>query len=183
MSVLCLHRSALCHSGMPAAVTLATISPLVPQPAHPLPYSLSVAVFLHVPSCPSTLTLLPSLQLLKHGFSAPTYIQAQAWPIAVEGRDLVAIASTGSGKTAGFLLPAFLHIRAQQRALQQHQEQAGVVQQPQQQRGGGRWSKWSSGRGWGVQQPPVALVLAPTRELAQQTQQEAERLGPNITTA
>lgn len=51
------------------------------------------------------------LQMLKHGYTAPTFIQAQAWPIAVQGRDLVAIASTGSGKTAGFLLPAFLHIQ------------------------------------------------------------------------
>jgi ATP-dependent RNA helicase DDX5/DBP2 len=49
--------------------------------------------------------------MLKHGYTAPTFIQAQAWPIAVQGRDLVAIASTGSGKTAGFLLPAFLHIQ------------------------------------------------------------------------
>lgn len=34
-------------------------------------------------------------QLTRHGFTAPTFIQAQAWPIAFEGRDLVAIASTG----------------------------------------------------------------------------------------
>jgi len=120
-------------------------------------------------------------QLLRHGFTAPTFIQAQAWPIAFEGRDLVAIASTGSGKTAGFLLPAFLHIKQQQALLQQQQGSSGMGQQQQQQqqrgRGGRSWSKWNQPGAWGQMQPPVALVLAPTRELAQQTQQEAERLG------
>lgn len=126
-----------------------------------------------------------SLQLLKHGFTAPTFIQAQAWPIAFEGRDLVAIASTGSGKTAGFLLPAFLHIRAQQLLQEQHAQQTGKgsKQQQQQGRGGKGWSRWNDAQAWGSEQLPVALVLAPTRELAQQTQQEAERLGSRIKTA
>jgi ATP-dependent RNA helicase DDX5/DBP2 len=53
-----------------------------------------------------------SLQIRRAGFSAPTPIQAQAWPIALSGRDLVAIAKTGSGKTCGFLLPGMLHIQA-----------------------------------------------------------------------
>jgi ATP-dependent RNA helicase DDX5/DBP2 len=120
------------------------------------------------------------LQLTRHGFTAPTFIQAQAWPIAFEGRDLVAIASTGSGKTAGFLLPAFLHIHAQRKLQQQHQEQMGVPSGAASSRRGG--SRWNKAQGWGPAQPPVALVLAPTRELAQQTQQEAERLGNNIGT-
>jgi ATP-dependent RNA helicase DDX5/DBP2 len=51
-------------------------------------------------------------QIRKAGFPAPTPIQAQAWPIAMSGRDLVAIAKTGSGKTCGFLLPGMLHIQA-----------------------------------------------------------------------
>ena len=50
-------------------------------------------------------------QIRRAGFSAPTPIQAQAWPIAMSGRDLVAIAKTGSGKTCGFLLPGMLHIQ------------------------------------------------------------------------
>mmetsp|Transcript_23284 Transcript_23284/g.55003 ORF Transcript_23284/g.55003 Transcript_23284/m.55003 type:complete len:473 (-) Transcript_23284:52-1470(-) len=41
------------------------------------------------------------------GFAAPSPIQAQSWPIAVQGSDLVAVAKTGSGKTLAFLLPAF----------------------------------------------------------------------------
>ena len=43
---------------------------------------------------------------LEASFSAPTPIQAQAWPIALAGDDLIAVAKTGSGKTLGFLLPA-----------------------------------------------------------------------------
>lgn len=35
----------------------------------------------------------------KFGFSEPTSIQAQGWPIAMSGRDMVGIAQTGSGKT------------------------------------------------------------------------------------
>jgi ATP-dependent RNA helicase DDX5/DBP2 len=46
------------------------------------------------------------------GFTSPTAIQAQAWSIAMSGRDLVAIAKTGSGKTCGFILPGIMHIKA-----------------------------------------------------------------------
>ncbi|XP_010940175.2 ATP-dependent RNA helicase-like protein DB10 [Elaeis guineensis] len=45
------------------------------------------------------------------GFSAPTPIQAQSWPIALNSRDIVAIAKTGSGKTLGYLIPGFIHLK------------------------------------------------------------------------
>ncbi|CAN6993060.1 unnamed protein product [Brassica rapa subsp. trilocularis] len=50
-------------------------------------------------------------EVLSAGFSAPTPIQAQSWPIAMQGRDIVAIAKTGSGKTLGYLIPAFMHLQ------------------------------------------------------------------------
>mmetsp|Transcript_111823 Transcript_111823/g.215353 ORF Transcript_111823/g.215353 Transcript_111823/m.215353 type:complete len:981 (+) Transcript_111823:18-2960(+) len=40
------------------------------------------------------------------GYQEPSPIQAQAWPIVLAQRDIIAIARTGSGKTCGFLLPA-----------------------------------------------------------------------------
>ena len=52
-------------------------------------------------------------EIRKLGFPAPTAIQSQAWPIALSGRDLVAIAETGSGKTLGFAIPGMVHIKAQ----------------------------------------------------------------------
>ena len=47
--------------------------------------------------------LLKSIREL--GFTRPTPIQAEAIPPGLAGRDLIACAMTGSGKTAAFLLP------------------------------------------------------------------------------
>jgi ATP-dependent RNA helicase RhlE len=55
----------------------------------------------------SELALLPELQkaLADQGYTTPTPIQAQAIPPLLEGRDLLGIAQTGTGKTAAFTLP------------------------------------------------------------------------------
>ncbi|XP_024977694.1 DEAD-box ATP-dependent RNA helicase 46-like isoform X1 [Cynara cardunculus var. scolymus] len=50
-------------------------------------------------------------EVLQAGFSAPTPIQAQSWPVALQSRDIVAIAKTGSGKTLGYLIPGFIHLK------------------------------------------------------------------------
>eukprot|EP00727_Mastigamoeba_balamuthi_P005049 m51a1_g14542 putative chromodomain-helicase-dna-binding protein 5 (2510) ;mRNA; f:962099-971640 len=47
------------------------------------------------------------------GFETPTPIQAQAWPYALSGRNVVGVAQTGSGKTLAYLLPAVVHVNAQ----------------------------------------------------------------------
>lgn len=44
------------------------------------------------------------------GHTTPTPIQAQAIPPALDGRDVMGIAQTGTGKTAGFTLPTLTHI-------------------------------------------------------------------------
>ncbi|KAJ3050986.1 ATP-dependent RNA helicase dbp2 [Rhizophlyctis rosea] len=79
------------------------------------------------------------------GFTKPTPIQAQGWPMALSGRDLVGIAETGSGKTLAYVLPGIVHINAQ----------------PLLKPGDG----------------PIVLILAPTRELAVQIQQECDKFG------
>jgi len=49
-------------------------------------------------------------QISAAGFSKPSQIQAYAWPIALQGHDVIGVAKTGSGKTIAFLFPAFMHI-------------------------------------------------------------------------
>ncbi|HEX6002114.1 MAG TPA: DEAD/DEAH box helicase [Hyphomicrobiaceae bacterium] len=46
------------------------------------------------------------------GYTQPTPIQSQAIPIAVTGRDVLGIAQTGTGKTAGFVLPMLARLEA-----------------------------------------------------------------------
>ena len=78
------------------------------------------------------------------GFTAPTPIQAQCWPILSAGRDIVGIAETGSGKTLGFLLPAVWKILNDKNIKDLNK--------------------------------PRILVVAPTRELAMQTNVVADEM-------
>ncbi|XP_005182853.1 ATP-dependent RNA helicase p62 [Musca domestica] len=87
-------------------------------------------------------------EIRRQRYNQPTPIQAQSWPIAMSGKNLVGIAMTGSGKTLAFILPAIVHIN----------------HQPPIQPGDG----------------PIALVLAPTRELAQQIQTVANDFGSTV---
>lgn len=45
--------------------------------------------------------------------AVPFPAQAQAWPCALSGMDLIVVAPTGSGKTLAYLLPALVHVMAQ----------------------------------------------------------------------
>ncbi|XP_016119802.1 probable ATP-dependent RNA helicase DDX59, partial [Sinocyclocheilus grahami] len=49
------------------------------------------------------------LNLKKAGYEAPTPIQMQMLPVGLNGRDVIASADTGSGKTVAFLLPVVMH--------------------------------------------------------------------------
>lgn len=51
--------------------------------------------------------------ITKQNWQAPTAIQAQGWPMALSGQNVVGIAQTGSGKTLSFILPAIVHINHQ----------------------------------------------------------------------
>ena len=75
------------------------------------------------------------------GFLNPTPIQAMAIPTIMEGRDLIACAQTGTGKTGAYLLPVLNSIS------KTHKHHTS------------------------------ALILAPTRELAQQIDQQVEGLA------
>ncbi|WP_295878315.1 DEAD/DEAH box helicase [uncultured Thiohalocapsa sp.] len=70
----------------------------------------------------ASLDLAEPLQrgIAKAGFAAPTPVQAAVIPAALEGRDLMAAAATGSGKTAAFLLPVM------QRLLESPAPRAGT---------------------------------------------------------
>ncbi len=85
----------------------------------------------------STLGLSP--ELISHsGYSEPTPVQREAIPLLLEGRDLLACAQTGTGKTGAFALP--------------------LVEKLLQSDPSGRDNKQANA--------PTALVLTPTRELA-----------------
>jgi ATP-dependent RNA helicase RhlE len=75
------------------------------------------------------------------GYIEPTPIQAQALPPALEGRDLLGLAQTGTGKTAAFVLPILQRLADGPR---------GKLR---------------------------ALILSPTRELAEQTHDAIRTLG------
>ncbi|XP_065849994.1 DEAD-box ATP-dependent RNA helicase 52C-like [Euphorbia lathyris] len=85
----------------------------------------------------------------------PTPIQRHAIPIAVAGRDLMACAQTGSGKTAAFCFP-IIH---------------GILR--------GQFKTAGSGRGRNRVACPTALILSPTRELSCQIHDEAHKFAYN----
>lgn len=71
----------------------------------------------------------------KKGYDTPSSIQDQAIPHVIDGKDVIGLANTGTGKTAAFLLP--------------------IIE-----------------RQTGISLKPSVLIIAPTRELAQQIDEE-----------
>lgn len=93
----------------------------------------------------------------KVGYTEPSPVQRAAIPIALQNRDLIGVAVTGSGKTAAFLLPLLVYI-AELPRLDEFE--------------------------WRRNDGPYSIILAPTRELAQQIEIEAKKfstpLGFNV---
>nr|XP_006814070.1 PREDICTED: probable ATP-dependent RNA helicase DDX23-like [Saccoglossus kowalevskii] len=83
------------------------------------------------------------------GYKEPTPIQRQAIPIGLQNRDVIGVAETGSGKTAAFLIPLLVWISSLPKIARQED----------------------------VDQGPYAVILAPTRELAQQIEAETINFG------
>ncbi len=89
-------------------------------------------------------------------YETATEVQQQAVPPAIAGRDLMVASSTGSGKTASFMIPAL------QRVLASRQDP--------------EVAKRDRRRNYG----PRVLVLAPTRELAMQVAKAASTYGRHV---
>jgi ATP-dependent RNA helicase DDX3X len=85
-------------------------------------------------------------------YNAPTPIQAHAIPVALQHRDLMCCAQTGSGKTCAFILPLVATLAPKGVARTRSQQFVGSAA------------------------APIAAILAPTRELAIQIHNEALRL-------
>ena len=66
----------------------------------------------------SALGLAPELlrAVAAQGYTAPTPVQREAIPLVLAGRDLLAGAQTGTGKTAAFVLPMLQRLAASERA-------------------------------------------------------------------
>ena len=86
-------------------------------------------------------------------FTQPSAIQAQCWGPLLAGRDVIGIASTGSGKTMAFLVPTLLKL--------------AKLGPP----------KNRSGSGFNSAPSPRVLVMAPTRELALQSHDVVVGIG------
>jgi ATP-dependent RNA helicase RhlE len=87
------------------------------------------------------------------GYTEPTPVQRQAIPLILAGRDVLAGAQTGTGKTAAFVLPVLQRLAATQPAP----------------------APTTNGRP--ARQPVRALVLTPTRELALQVEESVRTYG------
>ena len=103
------------------------------------------------------------------GFSAPTPVQAAAIPAVLAGKDVVASAQTGTGKTAAFMLPTLQRIAVEKPGGAEKPDAKEPNASAKPNAAAGRSAKHNAKRG-GVKRNayPRALIITPTRELAAQ---------------
>ncbi|PYI14868.1 putative DEAD/DEAH box RNA helicase [Aspergillus violaceofuscus CBS 115571] len=94
-------------------------------------------------------------------YAHPTPIQAYSIPAVITGHDLIAIAQTGSGKTAAFLIPVLSQLMGKAKKLAAPRPNVAAGYNPATD---------------AVRAEPLVLIVAPTRELATQIFDEARRL-------
>ncbi|RAH42379.1 DEAD/DEAH box helicase [Aspergillus brunneoviolaceus CBS 621.78] len=94
-------------------------------------------------------------------YAHPTPIQAYSIPAVLTGHDLIAIAQTGSGKTAAFLIPVLSQLMGKAKKLAAPRPNVAAGYNPATD---------------AVRAEPLVLIVAPTRELATQIFDEARRL-------
>ena len=111
-------------------------------------------------------------KLKEQNFPRPTPIQSQFWPLALQGRDCIGISQTGSGKTLSFVAPLVAHIKygGFMNSLPKEEEETGdsecFTRRP----------DVSTKKPIYECEGPLALILAPTRELAEQIRVEIDRV-------
>lgn len=101
--------------------------------------------------------LLKSLERID--FRNPTEVQVKSIPLALEGKDLIVSAQTGSGKTAAFMLPSIQRLLHELEMRPQSEEQSKAKSSRRK-----KGKPTANPPKYGVQ----ILVLTPTRELAMQ---------------
>ena len=131
-------------------------------------------------------------------YKEPTPIQMQAIPCMVEGRDVLAVAPTGSGKTCAFLLPLLASVLKKPKSGGTKKKKRGGRKQREDPGGSGGGSGGSAATAASTSAPtstptptpptststsitnaggPRAIVVTPTRELAVQIHREFQQLS------
>ncbi len=105
------------------------------------------------------------------GFSAPTPVQTAAIPAVLAGKDVVASAQTGTGKTAAFMLPTLQRIAVEKprEAEKPDAKEPNTADKRTAAAGPNASAKRNAKRGSAKRNAyPRALIITPTRELAAQ---------------
>ena len=103
------------------------------------------------------------------GFSAPTPVQAAAIPAVLAGKDVVASAQTGTGKTAAFMLPTLQRIAVEKLGGAEKPDAKEPNASTKPNAAAGRGAKRNTKRDDTKRNAyPRALIITPTRELAAQ---------------